>query len=175
MIRLRKTLTVALVVVMAFLFVAAPVSAKPSDHPGAVRFHVSIEWIVPGPEYWWGGVSGGMTGMVKYLSDPNGNPRGSGIIGHFYEVFTICIGKPVVAYGCDNPEEGSYITGVDTGVYDVKPDAGKWHFMANGWVTGASPDYAYMIGYKYFENGWTTDPYDPVLTTGEAEAFLAPA
>ena len=65
--------------------------------------------------------------------------------------------------------------GVATRVCDAQPGGGTGYFMANGSVTGAAPDYAFMIGYTYFENGWTTDPYDPVLTTGEAEAFLAPA
>ncbi len=113
--------------------------------------------------------------MVKYLGNPDeSGPYSKGVVGHFHEIFWVCIGEPVTTYGCQNPEEGSYITGVDEGVYAYASPTGQWHFMANGWVTGASADYAYLIGYKYIENGWTTDPADLVATYGSATAVFAP-
>jgi len=164
---------------MAFviLFMAAPARAVPSDRHGALRSDLTIQWLAPPtPQYWWGGLKGDITGMVKFLGNPDeSGPSSKGVAGHFHEIFWICVGEPVTTYGCQNPEQGPYITGVDEGVYIWNSPTGHWKFQANGWVTGASTEYTYLIGYKYPENGWTGDPMDPLATYGWAQAFFAPA
>ncbi len=165
------------VIAVAILFVTASARAASSSQRGVLRSDLAIQWLAPPtPQYWWGGLTGDITGMVKFLGNPDeSGPFSKGVVGHFHEIFWVCIGEPVTTYGCQNPEEGSYITGVDEGVYAYASPTGLWHFMANGWVTGASNDYAYLIGYKYQENGYTSDPADPVATYGWATAILAPA
>lgn len=170
---MKKAVTVAVVVLMAFLFTAVP--ARAASHPGALRFDLSIS-LTAEQGYWWGSLTGPFTGMVTYKGDPEHTPWGSYYVLHFYEVFTVCIGVPVTPSGCQTPST-SYISGVDQGVYLYQNGSGKYHFMAQGWVTDASDDYAYLIGYKYQENGWTTTAWQfpDVAVYGEATAFMAPA
>lgn len=172
---MRKMWAVAVVMAIALLWFAVPATAAPPSSSGTLRFDISIEFTDP-QFYWWGSAQGGINGLVKYEGNPD-DPNWFGGVSpaaHFHEVFTICPGFSGAPEACTT-ESTSYITGVDEGVYLFLSGSGKWHFMANGWVTGASPDYAYLIGYKYFENGWTTDPNAATLPIhGEAAAFMAP-
>ena len=167
---MRKTLSAAIAMLFAFVCMSLPAAAVPSGQHGALHADLTLTWSEP-PGYWWGGLTGDINGMATYLPDYTQTGRNTGVIGHFYENFTICFGLTPTPTGC-NPPTGSYIIGKDHGVYNIQPDRGKWHFMASGWVTGASSDLAYLIGYKYHENGWTTSPYDPV-TYGEGTVLLA--
>jgi len=174
-IHVRKALTVTVVFLTAFLFMAVPANAAGSSDHGALHFDLSIT-LTAEQGYWWGGLTGPFSGMVTYKGDPDHTAWGSYYVGHFYEVFTICVGEPVTPTGCPEPE-GSYITGVDQGVYLYQNGSGKWHFIAQGWVTGASADYAYLIGYEYRENGWTTNPWEfpNVALYGVGTAHMTPA
>ena len=106
--------------------------------------------------------------MVAYTGDPAHTNWVSGTVAHFYEVFTLFLGQDTNPRIEPLPGE-SYITGTDAGVYNLKTG----FFMADGWVTDASPDYEYLIGYKYHERGVTTDPSGDEVS-GEGKAFMAP-
>ncbi len=173
--RVRKTWAVAAVLGIALLWASLPVAAVPSEDSGIVRLEISVSWTDP-PQYWWGRASGDISGMVKYEANPEETPWWGGMspAGHFYEVFTICPGFSGDPEACTT-ESASYITGVDQGVYLWMTGSGKWHFMAYGSVIDASPDFAYLIGYAYHENGWTTDPNLGPPIAGSASALMAPS
>ncbi len=173
--RVRKTWAVTAVLGIALLWVSLPAAAVQPGGQGVVRLEITISWSDP-PGYWWGTVSGGISGMVKYDPNPD-EPNWFGGLSpavHFHEVFTICVGEDATPLGCSLPT-GSYITGVDEGIYLFMTGSGKWHFVAYGWVTDASPDLAYLIGYAYHENGWTTDPNLEPPIVGSATGIMAPA
>ena len=173
MIQLRKAWATVAVVAIAFLCVALPTNAAACHHyPRVLHAHMNIAWTDP-PGYWWAGLTGDINGMSIYQPDPDHENWITGNVVHFYEVFAICFGMAPTPMGC-NPPTGSYVIGNDHGLYDINPNAVRWHFVATGWVTGASPDMAYLIGHRYYENGWTTSPYDPE-TFGVATVLLIPA
>ena len=161
----------------ALMFVMMPARAAPSGKSGALHARVSIVWTDP-PAAWWGPMTGDIEGMAIYPPDPErpnwvSSYHENHLVVHFHELFTICIGEVAKPDGCQNPE--SYITGHEEGVYVLNPPFQKWHFQAHGWVTGASADYAYMIGWKYIENGWVGGPYSSNPGVGVASALIAPA
>lgn len=148
---MRKTLLLVAVVTLA---AAMAVPAAAADTPMQLRFHESI--VCCGEGAWVGTVTGDLEGAVRFDGDPAHEGWGQGAAWHFYEVFTI------------SPSGGGFIVGTDAGVYNLKTGM----YMANGRVTSASPEYAYLIGYKFHELGVTTDPsVEPIY--GEGEAFLA--
>ena len=52
----------------------------------------------------------------------------------------------------------------------------KYKFRANGWVTGTTkPEWAYLIGYKTFEMGTSSDPFDPPIFAPDTLLRLVPA
>ncbi len=172
---MRKTCAAVVFLGVALLGMSIPVAATPSHDPGAVQLVITISFTDP-PGYWWGSVSGDLSGMVKFPGNPD-EPNWFGGVSpaaHFHELFTICVGEGPTPDGCSGTT-GSYLTGVDEGVYLFMSGSGKWHFVASGWVTGASSDLAYLIGYAYHENGWTTDPNLGLPIVGSASAFIAPA
>jgi hypothetical protein len=102
--------------------------------------------------YWLGSVTGCMLkGTVLFVETDQNFDAGKS--GHFFETFTIW------------PESGGEIRGENAGVWNFS----TFKFRANGRVTGASEEWADLVGYKFHEMGRTTDPFDP-----EADVVSAP-
>lgn len=179
---MRKALALAIVAAFALTYLAVPAQAAHSDKTGALHAELDIVWTDP-PAAWWGSITGDVNGMAifppdpereNWLSGPHSDHAAAYFVVHYHEVFTICFGEVARPDGCQQPT--SYITGHEEGVYVITPYQDN-HFQSRGWVTGASPDYAYMIGWKYLENGWViaADPTDPNFGHGLADVVLAPA
>jgi hypothetical protein len=83
-----------------------------------------------------------------------------GKVEHYFEIFKI-----TTATG--------EIWGHEKGVYNFMSN---FKFNADGWVTSATGEWASLVGYKFHEIGWTTDPNDPNATAiyGPSTMFLAP-
>lgn len=175
---MKKALALAIVGMFALVYLAMPAQAAPSAKPGALHAEIDIVWTDP-PAAWWGSMTGDINGMSIYPPNPDHPNWVSGhaethILIHFHELFTICVGEVAKPDGCQQPT--SYITGYEEGVYVLNPPAMEYHFQAHGWVTGASADYAYMIGWKYLENGAViADPLNPNVGHGFAKVLIAPA
>ena len=106
---------------------------------------------------WYGHVQGDIDGVIAFWeSDAN---YVVGQTEHFFETFAFW------------PDSGGYITGADVGLWSFAN--GKFH--SNGWVTGTSPEWTGLLGYKYFEMGTTTDPNGWPITAYGTELFLAKA
>lgn len=147
---------ILLVAATSLVLVMGVPMATSAGASGALKFHEHI--TCSEADCWVGTVSGDITGAVRFGGDPAHESWGSGTAWHFYEVFTI------------EPESGGWIEGTDAGVYIMA----NGMYAANGWVTDASPEWEYLIGYKFHESGFTTDPNTlPVI--GDAHAFIAPA
>lgn len=160
----------AIVIAIALGSTLALTGPASADEPAMLRMDIEITWSDP-PGYWWGGVEGDVTGMVTYTAWPGHEGYATGQAAHFFETFTICVGEPVTMSGCTDPTEGEYIVGTLQGLYSLKGSAGKWTFRANGVVTDASPEWEFLIGYRYHENGVTTSPFEAV-TYGEGRGFI---
>lgn len=168
---MRRTILFVAVVALALL-PAAPAGAGLSES-SPLRGVIDMQYpggpggvcplvppvTVPFPsQCWYGTVEGDIDGTVAFWeTDANFFP---GKTEHYFEVFTIL------------PEGGGSINGVDAGVWSFQ----TFKFRAQGWVTDASPEWASMVGYKYFEMGTTSDPNLGLpVTSYDIEMFLAKA
>lgn len=103
---------------------------------------------------WLGKVSGcSIAGQITICELP---PYFVGKTEHFYEEFTI------------EPNSGGEIYGVDAGVWNFS----TFKFRANGLVTGASPEWEDLVGFKLHEIGTTSDPYDLPMTASNVAMTL---
>ncbi len=112
---------------------------------------ISIDLSVQAP-HWVGTITGDIQGIVEFWETSDNYVVGT--TEHFFETFRITTDKGV-------------ISGVDGGVWNFP----TFKFRANGWVTEASGDWAYLVGYKMHEIG-TTSPFPPpvgsTVVTGTA-------
>jgi hypothetical protein len=138
-------LIMALVLILLFLSMTA-VSAQPNKPMECVvdaAFDPGVD-----PQCWHGMVSGcPIAGEVTICENPAIFP---GKTEHFFEEFTIHTGQ-------------GDIYGIDAGVWNFA----TFKFRANGWVTSATGDWAYLVGYKLHEMGTSSNPDDgfPVTIT----------
>jgi hypothetical protein len=114
------------------------VSAQPNKHIECVA---DATFDLADPSYCWHGkVSGcSISGHVDICELPAIFP---GHTEHFFETFTIV------------PDSGGEIRGVDAGVWNFSTSK----FRANGWVTYASEEYEYLVGFKLHEMGTVSGP-----------------
>ena len=113
--------------------------------------------------YWYGPVSGCiLEGHIRFDADEENPAYVTGNMLHFFEKFTIY------------PKGGGEIYGINAGVGDI---FNKYKFRANGWVTDTTKpkEWAYLIGYKTFEMGTSSDPFDPPIFAPDTLLRLVPA
>lgn len=155
----KRSLFVMAVLMIALLSTSfTAVSAKPNtSRPVECIINITNDLTVG--DFWFGTVSGcSVEGTIKFEHGEKENYI-VGKTGHFFEVFTIW------------PASGGEIKGIDEGVWNFS----TFKFRANGWVTSASEDWAYLIGYKFHEIGTTSNPEEVVVTAPGTKMKLAPA
>ena len=89
---------------------------------------------------WSGDLSGDLAGSIV-VSEFWDQIFVVGNTEHFFEAFTITTGHGV-------------ISGVDKGVWDFNTNKVR----ANGWITEATGDWSYLVGYKLHESGYVIPP-----------------
>jgi hypothetical protein len=155
----KRPLLVITVLMVAFLFVAsAPVAAQPSGS-GAIKCVLDIEY---NGAFWFGTVTGprcSVEGTIRFdaVEDEYFYP---GKTMHFVEEFTIW------------PDSGGVIKGKDWGVWNLT----TFKFRANGWIREASDEWAHLVGSRYHEIGWTSNPDDGLpITAPDGKMTIAPS
>lgn len=156
---MRKVLAAAFSAFMlALVFTSAPVASAQESEPLRAEMEISIDLSVPSADiHWEGPLTGDIEGAIEFWEHWDENYVVGGT-EHFFETFII------------TTDHGT-ITGVDAGVWNFA----TFKFRANGWVTEATGDWAYLVGYKMHEMGTTTAfPPPPGSTTvsGTATMFL---
>jgi len=135
----RKAIeTMVTILFLTFAFLALPlasVSAQPMK-PLRCEVSCSIDWGLPG---WKGTVTGDIEGEITYTLDVS-TAWVKDDIEHFYETWVIVT------------DEGT-ISGFNEGIYMLK---NKYMWVANGRVTSATGDWAYLVGCEEHELGTTT-------------------
>jgi len=146
--RLVVIVTAALLLMVAL---AAPAVAQ-TDKP--LNCVVKMATGVEGAPDWYGTIRGDINGMIGF-SELQGGALNTvnGTTEHFIESWTIWVG-------------GDTISGVNEGVWSFV----NFKFRANGVVTNATGDWAYLVGYRFHELG-VTSPFDPA--TGEGWPITA--
>jgi len=139
----KMLLTLLIVCIVALLSTLSmpAVSAQPMK-PLKCSMVITFDPSLPDP-HWIGTVSGDINGKIEFWEKWTENY----VVGkteHFFEKFLI-----TTAYDT--------VEGFDKGVWNFP----TFKFRANGWVTAASGEWAYLIGYKMFEIG-VTSPYPPI-------------
>ena len=147
-----------MVLMIALLFSSiTAASAKPNASP-LIKCVVDIQTSPPGvkPD-WYGTIEGeecSIAGTVTFNETDENFDAGKS--GHFFEEFTI------------KPYSGGEIHGEDNGVWNFS----TFKFRANGYVTGASPKWEHLVGYKFHEMGTTTSPDEPIISVTDTVMTL---
>jgi hypothetical protein len=128
--------------------------------PKTIRCDQLIVFDRKNSDHWIGTLSGcAIAGKVEYWETPQNYVTGAKgeKVEHYFETFTITTATGV-------------IEGVDKGIYNL---SSNFKFNADGSVTSATGAWTYLVGYKFHEIGWTTDPnINPI--SGPSTMFLAP-
>jgi hypothetical protein len=157
----RRLLRVT-VLMVAFLFVSsAAVAAQPSGS-GTIDCVLDITYdeYDPGEWYWLGTVTGpecSVEGTIRFDEVEGAFDAGKTL--HFVEEFTIW------------PYSGGEISGKDWGVWNFS----TLKFRAQGWITGATPEWEHLIGSHYHEMGWTSDPSVIPIYAPDGQMRIAPS
>lgn len=142
---------------LALVMASAPAVAAAETEP--LRGEMTISVVFPEcPDcHWAGTISGDIVGTIE-LWEIWDKIFVVGSTEHYFETFKITTSTGV-------------ISGVDQGLWNFA----TFKFRANGWVTEATGDWAYLVGYKVHEMGTTSapPPAGPPLVTGTASWFLA--
>jgi hypothetical protein len=139
--------TIAALVSILFLtltLVAIPtVSAKPKGYSGTEVIYSGAPY---GPDdHWAGPISGAILGTVEFWETNGGaNNYVVGQTEHFFEVF-------LITTSCGT------VSGTDKGLWSLV----NYNFKAGGPVTGATGCNSGLVGYKFHEQGVTSDPFAP--------------
>jgi hypothetical protein len=159
----RKFLSIVLALALSMIVMAlAPtVSAKTLKCEQVIVYN---DYGVSGPHpdhvgetaYWKGTTTGALTGTV-YFWEKMCDPYIVGKVMHFSEDFYISLG------------DGEWVSGYDKGVWNFA----TLKFRATGWVTDASENCEYLIGSKFHEEGFTTNP-DILPIIGTGTCFIGP-
>lgn len=155
---MRKVAVAALAVcMMALVFASVPAvsAASEEDAPMVCSMTATFDLSTPS-EPWKGSLTGcAIAGSLLVYEKPDvffaGNTE------HFFEDFVITTSTGV-------------ISGVDQGVWDFT----TFKFRANGWVTDATGDWSYLVGYKLHESGHTSavPPLEGTLVILSGTMFL---
>jgi hypothetical protein len=156
--KMKKILAITLIclLVLPALTVQA-VSAKAAG-PKIIHCDQMIVFDTINSDHWIGTLSGcELAGTIEYWETDQNYVVGK--TEHFFEIFKITTPNGV-------------ISGWDNGVWNFS----TFKFRAEGRVTAAYGDWAFLLGYKFHEMGTTTDPFDPNATViyGPSTMFLAP-
>jgi hypothetical protein len=160
---MKKFLALTLICVLVLpLMSVQPVSAG-GKGPQIIRCDQLIASGLSNAADWVGTLSGcAIAGDVYYWETDQNYVTGAkgGKVEHYFENFLI------------TTPTGT-ISGAEKGIYNF---SSNFKFSADGWVTGATGAWTYLVGYKFHEIGWTTDPFDPNATAlyGTSTMFLAP-
>jgi len=156
--RMRKAFGAVLVgCMLALVFASASVASADESEPLRGGMQISID-LSAADLHWEGPLTGDIEGTIQFWEHWDENYVVGGT-EHFFETFIIMTDRGT-------------ITGMDAGVWNLA----TFKFRANGWVTDATGDWAYLVGYKMHEIGTTTAfPPPPGSTTvsGTATMFLA--
>lgn len=159
---MKKGMTAVVAATMfALVLVSTPVGASDDDETLTAVLRLSIDMGACGPAppndcFWSGTIEGAINGNIEIREYWNlmflpGNTE------HFFEYFKISVGA------------GSWVSGVDAGVWNM----GTQKFRANGEITDASADLAYLIGYHLHEMGYTYAGSGTIVH-GLADVKIAP-
>jgi len=137
-----KKRSLLLILVLMLTILSSPISAvsaqstnRPMECLADLTFNPNND-----PNCWHGTVRGcSVAGQITICEEP---ASFMGKTEHYFEVFTI------------EPWDGGQIYGVDAGVWNFT----TFKFRANGFITGASPEWVDLVGFKFHEMGTTTDP-----------------
>lgn len=156
---MKKLLVISIVTILALLLTYVGASADPPQEPKQINCDQFIAVYLSDPEPHWRGTLSGCAldgAAVHYWGQPESWE--SGYVLHFHEHFEIY------------PQGGGYIKGYDDGLWNYS----TWKFRAEGRVTEASPEWSYLIGYKFHEMGTTDDPWLPgwEILNGPSTMFL---
>jgi len=145
--RVKQVKRLIVLLVLAFTLVLSPaVSAQPMK-PLRCEVSCSIDWGLPG---WKGEVTGDIEGTITYTLDVS-TVWVKDDIEHFYETWVIVT------------DEGT-ISGFNEGIYMLK---NEYMWVANGRVTDATGEWAYLVGCKEHELGTTT----PFIWGGDVDGI----
>ncbi len=155
---MRKPLAVTLVSILALLFTSVgAVAAQPNEtEPFVCKQDITFDLSLPDP-HWIGKLTEcDLEGKVEFWETSQNYVVGK--TEHFFEIFKITTATGV-------------INGVDDGVWNFP----TFKFRANGWVTDASGDWTYLVGYKVHEIGTTSEfppPAGSTVVTGTGTMTL---
>ncbi len=159
---MKKGFTAVLALALfAFVLVSTPVVAADDEEEtlrAVATLSIDMRTCGPAPPndcFWSGTVAGDISGNIEIREfwDQMFFP---GYTEHFFEYWTLTV------------DSNSWISGVDAGVWNM----GTQKFRANGVVTDASADLAYLIGYHLHEMGVTSG--SPLVTGIADMTFVAP-
>jgi hypothetical protein len=155
----KKNVVLYTVIVFALTMVIAPlVTAKPNNLlKGDVYIELQWDFDPPTQPYSFiGTVSGDIEGDLYITLLEAWFPAPG--VEHFTEYWRI------------EPGTGGYIEGENKGKWTMA----NFKWVANGEVTGASPEYDHLIGSKWQYGGTTDDPSvgPPNLVTGNGEFHI---
>lgn len=132
---------------LALMFASVPVVAADETEPLRGGMSISIDLSLCPDCHWVGTITGDIEGTVEFWEIWEENYV-VGATEHFFETFRITT-------------DSGIISGVDRGVWNFA----TFKFRALGWVTEASGDWAYLVGYKFHEMGITSQFPPPEGTT----------
>ena len=160
---MKKVAVVVLALALSttLMVVTPAVSAKTLKCDQTIYYN---DYGGPGPHpghlgengYWKGEITGALTGTI-YFWEKMCDPYIVGKVMHFSEDFYIDLGS------------GEWVSGYDTGLWNFA----TLKFRASGWVTAASENCEYLIGCKFHEEGFTTNP-DVLPIVGTGTSFIGP-
>lgn len=135
----KRSFILMAVLMLALLF--SSIAAVSAQAGAPIECVVDLKYDPSVGPYWDGTISEcSLQGSIRiWETDEN---YFAGKTEHFFETFTIW------------PESGGEINGEDAGVWNIS----TFNFRANGWITSASPEWEYLVGYKFHEMGRTSDP-----------------
>jgi len=142
---------------LALVFASASgVAAAPKEsEPMRCEMAASLDLSDPNA-HWVGPVTGcDIEGTLEVFETPaNFFP---GQTEHFFETFILTTDSGV-------------ISGVDNGVWAFN----TFKFRANGWITQATGDWSYLVGYKLHESGYTSafPPTEGTIVTLSGTMFF---
>jgi hypothetical protein len=139
--RKMKKRSLILITVLLFALLSSSVLTVSAHTDAPIECIIDLTFDPNAGNFWDGTVTGcSLQGSIRiWESDDN---YVVGKTEHFFETFTIW------------PLSGGEINGVDAGVWNFS----TFKFRANGWVTSASAEWEYLVGYKFHEMGRTSDP-----------------
>jgi len=160
---MKNRLIVAIVLALALTAVlAAPASAKHKQKMEPLVMTANTAAGLPGHETtWYGTMAGDLNGTVESWGlDFTPNPLG--VVSLPFAVYT---GYAIFTTDC------GVITTYNMGIWNLD----TWEYRASGWVTEATGNWKYLIGWMDYNYGATTDPNATLVTVTDGfEAFLPP-